>query len=77
MKTFIDIILIVVWVIAYLSAVYGVAHYRRSRALALGLATASEYRAEKDPVLWLAVFLAGTLLGAAVYLATMAMGQPL
>ena len=77
MKTFINIILIVAWVAAYLSVVYGVAHYRRARALAMGLATADEYRAEKDPVLWLAVFLAGSLLGAACYLATMAMGQSL
>jgi|MudIll2142460700_1097286.scaffolds.fasta_scaffold266503_1 hypothetical protein len=77
MKTIVDVVLIIAWVTAYLTVVYGVGHYRQARARALGVAGPHDYRAEKDAGLWLAVFLAGTLLCALAYVATKAFGQAL
>jgi len=77
MKTALDLIFIISWITAYLTVVYVVAHYRRARATVLGLVEGHEYRAEKDAVLWLVVFLAGTLLGAIAYFGANALGQAL
>ena len=74
MKTALDVMIIITWVTAYLAVVYGVGHYRRTRAIMLGLMCPHEYRAEKDPGLRLVVFLAGTLLGVVAYLAARAFG---
>ena len=77
MKTALDLIFIISWITAYLTVVYVVAHHRRARATVLGLVDGHEYRAEKDAVLWLVVFLAGTLLGAIAYFGANALGQAL
>lgn len=74
MKTVVDLALLVAWVSGTLAVVYGVGHYRRVRVRRLGLLGPNEYRAEKDAALWLAVFLAGTLLGAVACLAAIAVG---
>jgi hypothetical protein len=75
MKSLLDVILILVWVVTYLAVVYGIGRYRRARALALGIAGPHEYRADRDPGLWLAVFVAGALLCAAAFFITGAGGQ--
>jgi hypothetical protein len=75
MKTALDLIFVILWITAYLTVVYVVAHYRRARATVPGLVEGHAYRAEKDAVLWLVVFLAGTLLGAIAYFAANALGQ--
>ena len=77
MKTTVDLIFIISWIAAYLTVVYAVARYRQTRATVLGLVELREYRAEKDAVLWLVVFLAGTLLGAIAYVASNALGKVL
>jgi len=77
MKTILDVVLIIGWVSAYLAIVYVVGNYRQARARALGVAGPHDYRAEKDAGLWLAAFLAGTLLCALAYVATKAFGQAL
>jgi uncharacterized membrane protein len=74
MKTLLDVILILAWVVVYLAVVYGVGRYRRARAVALGIAGPHEYRADKDAGLWLAVFVAGTLLCAVAFFVTGAGG---
>jgi hypothetical protein len=75
MKSLLDVILILAWVVIYLAVVYGVGRYRRARALALGIAGPHEYRADKDPGLWFAVFVAGALLCAAAFFVSGAVGQ--
>jgi hypothetical protein len=74
MKSLLDVILILAWVVTYLAVVYGVGRYRRARALALGIAGPNEYRADKDPVLWFAVFVAGALLCAVAFFVSGAVG---
>jgi hypothetical protein len=75
MKSLLDVILILAWVVTYLAVVYGVGRYRRARALALGIAGPHEYRADKDPGLWFAVFVAGALLCAVAFFVSGAVGQ--
>ena len=75
MKSLLDVILILAWVVTYLGVVYGVGRYRRARALALGIVGPHEYRADKDVGLSLAVFVTGVLLGAAAFFVTGAVGQ--
>jgi hypothetical protein len=75
MKSLLDVILILAWVGTYLAVVYGVGRYRRARALALGIVGPHEYRADKDPGLWFAVFVAGALLCAVAFFVSGAVGQ--
>ena len=74
MKTALDLVLIVMWTTVYLAVAYGFGHYRRMRATTHGLVAPQEYRAEKDPGLWLVVFVAGPLLGVVASLAAKALG---
>jgi hypothetical protein len=75
MKSLLDVILILAWVVTYLAVVYGVGRYRRARALALGIAGPHEYRADKDPGLWFAVFVAGALLCVVAFFVSGTVGQ--
>jgi hypothetical protein len=75
MKSLLDVILILAWVVIYLAVVYGVGRYRRARALALGIAGPHEYRADKDPGLWFAVFVAGALLCVVAFFVSGTVGQ--
>ena len=75
MKSLLDVVLILAWVVTYLAVVYGVGRYRRARALALGFVGPQEYRADKDAGLSLAVFVAGALLCAAAFFVAGAVEQ--
>ena len=70
MKMLMDVVLLLAWIGVSLAVVYAVGHYRRARAMALGLSGQGSYRAEKDLGLWFAIFLAGTVLCGIAYLAT-------
>ena len=67
MRVIVNTLLFLAWIAAYLSLAYGIVRYRRAQACALGMHGRGEYRAEKDPGVRIAVFLAGLLLCAAVY----------
>ena len=70
MKPFLDAVLFLVWVSAYLTAVACAARYRKARAHVLGIPVPGAYRADKDVGLWLAMLVLGTLLCWLAYLAT-------
>ena len=67
MKTFIDIILVLVWVVAYLAVVNAVGQYRKARAHASGPVGRSEYRADRDVALKLVVLVVGVLSVVVIY----------
>ena len=70
MKPLVDSILFLAWVSVYLLAVSWASHYRRARVLALEPWGKGDYRADKDIILWLTVFVLGVLLFFLAYLAT-------
>jgi hypothetical protein len=74
-RTLVDILLFIVWVFTYLSIVYGIVRYRRARILALGTRDRGEYRADRDSMVRVAIFLVGILLGVAAYIALIALGR--
>ncbi len=75
MKPFLDTLLFLAWVATYLAAISWVSRYRKARAHFLGPTGRTEYRADKDLGLWLAVFLLGVLLFFVAYAATSMIGQ--
>lgn len=77
MKTLMEIALLLLWLAAYLGVVYGVGKYRRARLRALGIGGPSDFRAEKDWGVWLALLVTGILLGATAFLAAQALGAHL
>ena len=70
MKPLLDTVLFLVWVSVYLLAISGATRYRKARVHALGPSGRGDYRADKDIVLWITVFVVGILLLALVYVAT-------
>jgi hypothetical protein len=74
-KPFLDAVLFLAWVSVYLAAVSWVSRYRKRRLHALGAAGRTDYRADKDTGLWLAVFVLGVLLFFLAYLATRAISH--
>jgi len=77
MKTALEIALLLTWLAVYLGVAYGVGQYRRSRLRALGVIGRSDFRAEKDWGVWVALLVAGVLLGATAFLASLALGAHL
>jgi NADH:ubiquinone oxidoreductase subunit 6 (subunit J) len=75
MKPLVDTVLFLVWVTVYLGAVSLVTRYRINVVHALGPSGRSEYRADKDVILWIIVFVLGLLLLFLAYLATKAVSQ--
>lgn len=75
MKPLLDSVLFLAWVSVYLLAISWVSRYRKARVHALGPMGRSDYRSEKDIVLWLTVFVVGILLFALVYVATNAVSH--
>jgi hypothetical protein len=75
MKSLLDTVLFLAWVSVYLVAISWVSRYRKSRVHALGPSGRSDYRADKDIVLWLTVFVLGVLLFLLAYVATQAIGH--
>jgi hypothetical protein len=75
MKTFLDTAFFVAWVAAYLATISWVSRFRRARVHALGPSGRSDYRTDKDIVLWLTVFVLGVLLFLLAYVATQAIGH--
>lgn len=73
-KPILDTVLFVVWIAAYLGAVFWIARYRTAKAHALGPTGRSDYRAEKDIGLRLAVLGVGILLLLLAYAVTRAIG---
>jgi hypothetical protein len=67
MKPLLDTLLFLAWVSVYLLAVSWVSHYRKARVHAWGPMGRSDYRADKDFILWLTVFVVGILLFVLVY----------
>ena len=77
MKTVMEIALLLTWLAAYLGVAYGVGQYRRSRLRALGVTGRSEFRAERDLGVWVALLVTGLLLGASAFFAALALGAHL
>ncbi len=75
MKPLLDSVLFLAWVSVYLLAISWVSRYRKARVHALGPMGRSDYRADKDIILWLSVFVVGILLFALVYVATNAVSH--
>lgn len=75
MKPLLDTVLFLAWVSLYLFAISWVSRYRKARVHALGPMGRSDYRADKDFILWLSVFVVGILLFALVYVATNALSH--
>ena len=77
MKTAFEIALLLSWLAAYLGVAYGVGNYRRSRLRALGVTGHSEFRAERDFGVWVALLITGLLLGVTAFVAAQALGAHL
>lgn len=77
MKTAVEIALLLTWLAAYFGVAYWAAQYRRSRLRALGMSGRFDFRAEKDLGVWFALLVAGVLLGATAFLASLALGAHL
>jgi hypothetical protein len=75
MKSLLDTVLFATWVSVYLAGISWVSRFRRARVHALGPSGRSDYRADKDIVLWLTVFVLGVLLFLLAYVATQAIGH--
>jgi hypothetical protein len=75
MKPVLDVILFLLWVSAYLTAVACLAWYRKARARALDHPVYSDYRADKDVGLSVAMLVLGVLLLWLVHLATLSIGR--
>jgi hypothetical protein len=75
MKPLLDTLLFLAWVSVYLLAVSWVSRYRKARVHAWGPMGRSDYRADKDVILWLTVFVVGILLFVLVYVATNAVSH--
>ncbi len=75
MKPLLDTVLFLAWVSVYLLAISWVTNYRKARVHALGPSGRSDYRADKDIVLWITVFVVGILLLVLVYVATNAVSH--
>ena len=75
MKPLLDTVLFLAWVLVYLAGISWVSRYCKARAHALGPTGRSDYRADKDITLWLAVFVLGVLLLLLAYVATRAIGR--
>jgi hypothetical protein len=75
MKSLLDTVLFLAWVSVYLGGISWVSRYRKSRVHALGPTGRSDYRADKDIVLWLSVFVLGVLLFLLAYVATQTIGH--
>ena len=75
MKPLLDTILFLAWVSVYLAAISWVSRYRKARLHAMGPSARNEYRADKDIVLWLSVFVVGMLLLILVYIVTSTFGK--
>jgi len=75
MKPLLDTVLFLAWVSVYLAGISWVSRYRKARAHALGPTGRSDYRADKDIILWLTVFVIGVLLFFLAYAATMAVSH--
>jgi hypothetical protein len=75
MRPVLNALLFLLWVSAYLTVVACLARYRKARAHALGNAVQSDYRADKDVGLWVAMMVLGVLLFWLVHLATMTIGR--
>lgn len=77
MKTLMEIALLLTWLAAYLGFAYAVGQYRRSRLRALGISGRSDFRAERDVGVWVALLVTGLLLGASAFFAALALGAHL
>lgn len=77
MKTVMEIALLLTWLAAYLGVAYAVGQYRRSRLRALGISGRSDFRAERDVGVWVALLVTGLLLGASAFFAALALGAHL
>jgi hypothetical protein len=75
MKPFLNTLFFLVWVSVYLTAISWVSRYRKERVHALGPLGRSDYRADKDTTLRLAVFVLGVLLFLLAYVVTRAVGH--
>lgn len=70
MKPFLDAVLFLAWVAAYLVAVSWVSRYRKAKAHALGPTGRTDYRADRDLALRLVIFVLGAVMLLVGYFAT-------
>ena len=77
MKTAVEIALLLTWLVAYLGVAYGVGNYRRARLRAHGVTERSEFRAERDLGVWVALLITGLLLDVTAFVAAQALGAHL
>ncbi len=73
MKTFLDLVLFLAWVFAYLGIAYRLGRYRRTQAV--GPLGRGPYRADWDITFRLASVLVAGILGACAYLASRMLGH--
>lgn len=74
MKPLSDVVLFLAWISMYLTAVWCVACYRKAKVHALGPTRQVVYRADKDLVLRLAIFILGAVMLLVGYFATRMIG---
>ena len=75
MKSVLDAVLFLAWVTGYLAAVSWVVRYRKTKVGALGSNRSTDYRADKDLPLRLAILALGAVMLLVGYLATRMVGQ--
>ncbi len=75
MKPFVDAVLFLAWVAAYLVAVSWVSRYRKAKANTLGPTGRADYRADRDLALRLVIFVLGAVMLLVGYFATRMIGQ--
>lgn len=75
MKPLLDVVLFLAWVAAYLTAVFWVARYRKTKAHALGPALHTDYRTDKDITLRLLILILGAVMLFVGYFATRTVSQ--
>ncbi len=75
MKALVNILFFLAWVIGYLGAVSWVTRCRKAKAHALGPSGNTDYRADKDAILRLAILILGAAMLLVGYFATRMIGQ--
>ena len=75
MKPLFDALLFLIWVAVYLTAVFWIARYRKTKAHALGPALHTEYRTDKDFALRLLILVLGVVMLLVGYVVTRIVGR--
>jgi hypothetical protein len=72
MKSLLDILLLLAFIVTFLGLVYAVGQIRGARLKARGARGGGQYQAERDPGVRAAILIVGLLLGVAAYFVSQA-----